>query len=149
MATLGMTELAHASMPDSPSGWAWAGAILACYLLVRFLLVYAANRRAGVERPAHQVWEDIRDSPRHARQRRTMSQFLAGRAVLVVGMALLIPVALIPAKSARLAILAVAVPVVVAAIAYADYRTSSRRKRRTSSDSESDPVDQESERRPV
>lgn len=133
MDNLGVTEqLARARTPDSPSGWLWVGAVAVLYLLVRFLLAYAANRRAGVDRPAHRVWSDLRDRPPRDRRQGALARFLAGRAVILVGMLVLLPVAFIPAKGIRVAILAVAVPLVIAAVAYTDHRTSSRRAHRES-----------------
>ncbi|MFG1808127.1 hypothetical protein [Streptomyces sp. NPDC049040] len=129
METSGVTELARGnSLPDSPSAWAWAATALACYLVVRFSLVYAANRRAGVLRPARRVWEDMRDRPSRERRQWSTFHYLAGRCVLLAGMLLLLPAALIPERSWRIAILAVGAPLVVAAVAYADHRTSYRRK---------------------
>lgn len=126
MITFAATELARGRVPHSLGGWALVAALLAYYLLIRFLLVYAAHRRAGVPDPAHRIWQDIRHPPADGR-RRTMSHFLAGRSVLLAGMLIMFPIALIPAKATRITILAIAFPVVVAAVAYADYRTSPRR----------------------
>ncbi|WP_327292898.1 hypothetical protein [Streptomyces sp. NBC_01198] len=133
MEAMGATELAGSrGAPHGVTGWLWAAAIVAFYLLVRFLLAYAANRRAGAERPAHQVWTDARHRQPAERREGLLPRYLLGRAVLVVGMLLFLPVALIPAKWLRIAILAVAGPVVVAVVAYADHRTGSRRRARES-----------------
>jgi hypothetical protein len=133
MDTLGATEsVSSGRMPHGLAGWLWAAAIVAFYLLVRFLLAFAANRRAGADRPARQVWQDIRIRPPGERREGLLFRYLAGRAVLVVGMLLFLPVALIPAKWLRIAILAVVGPLVVAGVAYADHRTGSRRRVRGS-----------------
>jgi hypothetical protein len=129
----GVRELAHGRTPTSPSEWLWIAAILAYYLLVRFLLAYAANRRAGADRPARKIWEDMRNRPAHEPRTRSVPRYLMGRAVLVAGMALFLPVALIPAKWIRVTILAVAAPLVVAAVACTDHRT---RHRETHQESE-------------